>query len=198
MHALSVDAPKTGKWPDTTAACNVDSYPDFMMVPNRPSHISHKVLGRLFREVRDFEEIVNHVAPNSTVQMNNRLLFPGFQQYLPSVALAYAEYASQLRALLTLYGIKTEGEMLSGCFHKLKGDFGRERSDIAAVVRKLIQRLRADFRLSFFSEFRMEGERVPPIQVRKRKLFLNWKLRFQNIFSPCHMLLSGFKTKCIT
>ena len=167
-HSLAVDAPKTGIWPDTKG-CSASSYPDFMMVPNKPTYISHKVLGRLFREVRDFEEIMNHVVPNSTVQLDGRLIFPGYEQYIRAAAFTYAEYASQLQTLLTLYGIKTEGEMLSSCFHKLKGDFGRERSQIAVVVRKLIRQLRTEFRMSFFREFQMNGDRLLPRQVRAKK-----------------------------
>ena len=163
-HSLAVDAPKTGMWPDTLG-CKAKKHPDFMKVPNKPSYISHKVLGRLFREVRDFEEITNHVVPDSAVQLDGRLIFPGYEQYLSSAEMAYADYASQLTTLLTLYGIKTEGEMLSGCFHKLKGDFGRERSQVAFVVRKLIQQLRSDFRELFFKEFHLNGERLLPIQV---------------------------------
>jgi RNA-dependent RNA polymerase len=140
-----------------------------MMVPNKPTYISHKVIGRLFREVRDFEEIMNHVVPNSAVQLDGRLIFPGYEQHIRSAAFTYAEYASQLQTLLTLYGIKTEGEMLSSCFHKLKGDFGRERSQIAVVVRKLIRQLRTEFRMSFFREFQMNGDRLLPRQVRAKK-----------------------------
>ena len=139
-----------------------------MMVPNKPSYVSHRVLGRLFREVRDFEEMMNHVVPNSDVQLDGRLIFPGYDQYLRSAAITYAEYASQLQTLLTLYGIKTEGEMLSGCFYKLKGDFGRERSQVAVVVRKLIQQLRSEFRTTFFREFHMNGDRLLPRQVRAK------------------------------
>jgi hypothetical protein len=149
-----------------------------MMVPNKPSYVSHKVLGRLFREVRDFEEIMNHVVPNSDVQLDGRLIFPGYDQYLRSAATSHADYASQLQTLLTLYGIETEGEMLSGCFHKLRGDFGRERSQVAVVVRRLIQQLRTEFRANFFREFHMDGDRLLPGQVRAQdfcsnKCFIN-------------------------
>ena len=168
-HSLAVDAPKTGLWPDTKG-CSAKTYPDFMMVPNKPSYVSHKVLGRLFREVRDFEEIMNQVVPNSDVQLDGRLVFPGYDQYLRSAAITYADYASQLQTLLTLYGIETEGEMLSGCFHKLKGDFGRERTQIAVVVRKLIQQLRTEFRATFFREFLINGDRLLPRQVRAQNV----------------------------
>lgn len=186
-HSLAVDAPKTGMWPDT-AGCSAPRYPDFMMVPNKPSYVSHKVLGRLFREVRDFEEIMNHVVPESAVQLDGRLVFPGYEQYLRSAEIAYAEYASRLQTLLTLYGIKSEGEMLSGCFHKLKGDFGRERSQVAFVVRKLIQQLRADFRGWFFKEFHLNGERLFLTQVRAKKIY-----HIQHVNSNCffnHILRS--------
>lgn len=128
-----------------------------MMVAEKPVHTSHKVLGRLFHEVRDFEEIMNDSAQEKQVQIDCRLIFPGYQQYSESAVIAYTEYALQLQNLMTLYGIKSEGEMLSGYFYKLKGEFGRERSQIAVVVRKLIHQLRIEFRTLFFSEFQLDG-----------------------------------------
>ena len=93
-HAFAVDAPKTGQWVTRPAGLTPRTYPDFMRDPHKPSYVSHKVLGRLFRECRDFEEAK---MPSPGLQTNSALLQPGFQIYLESAKITYAEYASQVK-----------------------------------------------------------------------------------------------------
>ena len=162
-HSLAVDAPKTGMWP--SCPYNPSEHPDFMMNPTKPSYVSQKVIGKLFRECRDFEETMKHMLPATGVQYDAKFLVPGFRVYLRSAATTYQEYASEVKTLMTLYGIRSEGEVMSGCFHKLKGDFGRERSQIAGVVRKLLSQMRSNFRALFFQEFSKDDQRLSLGQI---------------------------------
>ena len=59
----------------------------------------------------------------------------------------------QLQTLMNLYGIETEGELLSGCFLKLHSRLGREKVEIADIVRQILAKIRENFRKKFFDEF---------------------------------------------
>lgn len=59
----------------------------------------------------------------------------------------------QLQTLMNLYGIETEGELLSGCFLKLHSRLGREKVEIADIVSRILAKIRENFRKKFFDEF---------------------------------------------
>ena len=54
---------------------------------------------------------------------------------------------------MNLYGIESEGELLSGCFSKLHSRLGREKVEIADIVSRILAKIRENFRKKFFEEF---------------------------------------------
>ena len=61
---------------------------------------------------------------------------------------------------MNLYGIETEGELLSGCFLKLHYRLGREKVEIANIVSRILAKIRENFRNKFFEEFDLaDGDR---------------------------------------
>ena len=54
---------------------------------------------------------------------------------------------------MNLYGIETEGELLSGCFLKLHSRLGREKVEIADIIGRILAKIRENFRRKFFEEF---------------------------------------------
>ena len=54
---------------------------------------------------------------------------------------------------MNLYGIETEGELVSGCFLKLHSRLGREKVEIADIIRRILAKIRENFRTKFFDQF---------------------------------------------
>ena len=54
---------------------------------------------------------------------------------------------------MNLYGVETEGELLSGCFLKLHSRLGREKVEIADIISRILAKIRENFRKKFFEEF---------------------------------------------
>ncbi|CAG8489996.1 3781_t:CDS:10, partial [Racocetra fulgida] len=93
LHSEAVDFPKT----------------DFMEKPDKPSYLSQKVLGRLYRsiEVSDFN-------PYTEIVFDDRLLVPGFEAYLDDARECKRDYDSEVRGLMNQYGILSEYEGADG------------------------------------------------------------------------------------
>lgn len=152
-HSRAVDAPKTGDWPEMPKEAKVTVFPDFMMKSDKPSYPSDKVLGKLYRECRAFKESIARDIPLKNPHIEAGLLVPGFQGYQQEAREAYEEYSSQLQTLMNLYGIETEGELVSGCFVKLHSRLGREKVEIAEIIRRILTKIRENCREKFFEEF---------------------------------------------
>ena len=54
---------------------------------------------------------------------------------------------------MSLYGIETEGELISGCFLKFHSHIGREKFEIAQITSRFLKNMRENFREKFFKEF---------------------------------------------
>ena len=130
LHSLAVDAPKTGLWQEVPVTARLREYPDFMMKSDKPSYPSQKILGKLYRECRNFQESMNFRPPRKTGHVDPSFLAQGFEAYVESARETLAEYTEHIENLLNLYGIQTEEELMSGCFYKLQKKLGRERQQV--------------------------------------------------------------------
>ena len=54
---------------------------------------------------------------------------------------------------MNLYGIETEGELISGCFSKFHSRIGREKFEITQITSRFLKKMRENFREKFFEEF---------------------------------------------
>lgn len=134
LHSLAVDAPKTGLWQEVPVAARLREYPDFMMKSDKPSYPSQKILGKLYRECRNFQESMNFRPPRKTGHVDPSFLTQGFEEYLESAHETLVDYAEHIENMLNLYGIQTEEELMSGCFYKLQKKLGRERQQVGYSV----------------------------------------------------------------
>ena len=132
LHSLAVDAPKTGLWQEVPVNARLREYPDFMMKTDKPSYPSQKILGKLYRECKNFQESMNFRPPRTTGHVNQRFLAQGFEEYVENARETLAEYTEHIENVLNLYGIQTEEELVSGCFYKLQKKLGRERQQVCS------------------------------------------------------------------
>ena len=171
LHSLAVDAPKTGEWPKMPKDARVAAFPDYMMKPDKPSYVSGKVLGKLYRGCRAFKDTISEV-PTKSAKVDSTLLVPGFESYLVDAGNLYEEYKDQLGTLMNLYGIETEAELLTGCFRKLQNRLGREKTEISEIVNRVLKETRITMRRKFFDEFGLDTTRHDDTEIKsdmKRK-----------------------------
>ncbi|GER31869.1 RNA-dependent RNA polymerase [Striga asiatica] len=152
LFSIAVDFPKTGVPADIPSHLRVKSYPDFMEKPDKPTYESNRIIGKLFREVKD---LAPHTAPirSFTRDVAQRaydpdLEVPGFQDYVDEAFDYKTEYDYKLGNLMEYYGIKTEAEILSGGIMKMSKTFDRRKDAeaVGAAVRSLRNEARAWFR----------------------------------------------------
>ena len=159
LHSLAVDAPKTGMWPKMPKMKPIKKYPDFMMKTDKPSYPSEKLLGKLYRRCRKFQDIASEKY-SQKMRVDQSFLLQGHDMYLEEAEEMYQLYGDKMQALMRLYGIATEAEVFTGCFLKLRNRLRKEKTEIAEIVGDLLFAMRSDFRRQFFNEFNVDGQQL--------------------------------------
>lgn len=152
LFSIAVDFPKTGIPAEIPPNLRVKEYPDFMDKPDKTAYKSERIIGKLFREVKDItpqaalptsfteREAQNWYDPDMEVE--------GFEECIDEAIYYKSEYDFKLGNLMEYYGIKTEAEILSGAIMKTSKTFDR-RKDAEAIglaVRALRNEVRSWFK----------------------------------------------------
>lgn len=146
VHALAVDAPKTGKWQSVPQEVKdeLKRYPDFMMKSDKPSYPSTKVLGEIFRECNKY--ISDALDPSeSRSRMRPRLdsafKVEGYDEYIVAAYNYCKTYNAELLSIMQMYGIETEAEIVSGSISTVYSRLKSELDDVQENVQVLKQHL---------------------------------------------------------
>ncbi|KAG8366468.1 hypothetical protein BUALT_Bualt17G0083100 [Buddleja alternifolia] len=152
LFSIAVDFPKTGVPAEIPPHLRVKEYPDFMDKPDKTTYESHRVIGKLFREVKDiaphttsFKSFTKEAARRS---YDLDMEVDGFKDYVDEAFDYKTEYDYKLGNLMDYYGIKTEGEILSGGIMKMSKTFDRRKDaeSIGVAVRSLRNEARSWFK----------------------------------------------------
>lgn len=151
LFSIAVDFPKTGVPAEIPRELRVQTYPDFMEKPDKPTYKSECVIGKLFRAVKDIAPDESS-AKSFTKEVALRSYDPdleveGFRDYLQDAFDYKTEYDYKLGNLMDYYEIKTEAELLSGSIIKMSKSFDRRKvaDDIGLAVKSLRKEARAWF-----------------------------------------------------
>ncbi|KAH6798690.1 RNA-dependent RNA polymerase 1 [Perilla frutescens var. frutescens] len=152
LFSIAVDFPKTGVPAEIPPHLRVKEYPDFMEKPDKTTYESQRIIGKLFREVKD-------IAPHATSlrsftrevarrSYDTDMEVDGFRDYIDRAFDCKTEYDYKLGNLLDYYGIKTEAEILSGSIMKMSKTFDRRKDAeaIGVAVRSLRNEARSWFK----------------------------------------------------
>ncbi|KAG8366464.1 hypothetical protein BUALT_Bualt17G0082700 [Buddleja alternifolia] len=152
LFSIAVDFPKTGVPAEIPPHIRVKEYPDFMEKLDKPTYESHRVIGKLFREVKD-------IAPHTTSfkyfnkeaarrSYDPEMEVDGFKDYVDEAFDYKTEYDYKLGNLMDYYGIKSEAEVLSGGIMKMSKTFDRRKDaeSIGAAVKSLRSEARSLFK----------------------------------------------------
>ncbi|KAF7133458.1 hypothetical protein RHSIM_Rhsim09G0088700 [Rhododendron simsii] len=160
LHSIAVDFPKTGVPAEIPRELRVQMYPDFMGKTDKPTYKSKRVLGKLFRAVKNIapetsstKSFTREVAQSS---YDPDLEVDGFRDYLVDAFDYKTEYDYKLGNLMDYYEINTEAELLSGSIMRMTSS--SERNKDAEDVGLAVKALRMEARTWFDAD--AEGEDV--------------------------------------
>ncbi|KAL5721911.1 RNA-directed RNA polymerase [Ranunculus cassubicifolius] len=151
LFSIAVDFNKTGIPAVIPPRLQVREYPDFMEKPDKPTYESPRVIGKLFRAVKDIAPHTNHIK-SFTKEIAKRtydhdMEVEGFEDYIDDAHYYKGEYDFKLANLMDYYGIKTEPEILGGTIMKMSKSFDirRDVEAIGLAVRSLKKEARKWF-----------------------------------------------------
>ncbi|KAJ7954357.1 RNA-dependent RNA polymerase [Quillaja saponaria] len=151
LFSVAVDFPKTGIAAVIPPKLHVKEYPDFMEKPDKPTYESPRVIGKLFREVKDIAPHTSSTSP-FTREVAERSYDPdmevdGFEEYIDDAFNYKTNYDYKLGNLMDYYGIKTEAEILSGNIMRMSKSFTKRRD--AEAITMAVRSLRKEARTWF-------------------------------------------------
>ncbi|CAL8080579.1 unnamed protein product [Prunus armeniaca] len=142
LNSHAVDSPKTGVVVKVPSHLRVHEFPDFMEKVDKPTYESKRVIGQLFRQVKDLELASDSPSNSATIKaftMEVALKFydpdmevDGFENYVKDAINYKREYDYKLGNLIDDYGFKTEAEILTGSITTVSKRFNGE-NDLESI-----------------------------------------------------------------
>lgn len=154
LAATAVDFPKTGKIVSMPQSLRPKVYPDFMGKDDAISYKSEKILGRLYRSIK--EATSDDSVPEETSTLNDLpydtdMEVPGASDFIFSAWQYKCSYETQLNALLNQYGVHSEAELVTDHICSLPRYNSRKQGDIKERLKNAYSALRKEFRTIFES-----------------------------------------------
>ncbi|XP_060190748.1 RNA-dependent RNA polymerase 1-like [Lycium barbarum] len=152
LFSIAVDFPKTGVPAEVPSRLRPKEYLDFMEKPDKQMYYSERVIGKLFRKVKDkapqSSSIATFTRDVASRSYDADLEVDGFEDYIDEAFDYKTEYDNKLGNLMDYYGIKREAEILSGGIMKASKTFDRRRDAeaIGVAVRSLRKEARTCFK----------------------------------------------------
>ncbi|MQM13921.1 hypothetical protein Taro_046848 [Colocasia esculenta] len=155
LAALAVDFPKTGKIVNMPHDLKPKLYPDFMGKDDFLSYKSEKILGKLYRKIRDtWEEDVltsdlELILKHEDIPYDTDLDISGASEFLVGAWSKKCSYDAQLNALLGQYKVQTEGEVATGHIWSLPKYTSRKLGEMKERLKLSYLALNKEFRQFF-------------------------------------------------
>jgi RNA-dependent RNA polymerase len=149
LHSQAVDFPKTGIPAIIPPELRAKQFPDFMEKPDKPTYRSKKVLGELYRSIKEEE-----YEPYTDSEFDESLRVDGYEKYLENARILKAEYDLNVKGLMNQFGVMTEFEVTSGYIVNTitKVDKKKPRDIVKSVMDAFIP-IRKCYRKKFEEEF---------------------------------------------
>lgn len=148
MHSTAVDFAKTGVSNKIPPELKPSKYPDFMENKNKEMYESEKVIGVLYRQAKDF--VFQPSSEDSPV-----LSEPHPDLRAPAQEL-YDRYKAEIRAIMNLFNIETEAELLTGEVAKYSKFYNnnkkKRREEIRTKLKDVVGKLMAGLTLRFIEK----------------------------------------------
>lgn len=162
LAATAVDFPKTGKMVNMPTSLKPKFYPDFMDKDDHHSYKSEKILGRLYRKIKDASDEDNSSELISVYQdlpYDENLEIHGASEYLFEAWEAKCSYDQQLNALLGQFRVDKEGEVVTGHLCSMRKLNSRKQGDVKERLKNAYYALNKKYRRAF------EDIGIDPLQL---------------------------------
>ncbi|KAI6680171.1 hypothetical protein NL676_034052 [Syzygium grande] len=168
LAATAVDFPKTGKLVTMPRHLKPKQYPDFMGKEEFQTYKSTKILGRLYRQIKDtYDEDLNSSEPYcipKDIPYDTSLEVPGAADFISKAWDHKCSYDRQLSGLLGQYKVNNEEELVTGHVWSMPKYASCKQGDLKERLKHSYTALRKDFREKFemldsYSELLSDEER---------------------------------------
>ncbi|KAJ8648444.1 hypothetical protein MRB53_001467 [Persea americana] len=150
QSSIAVDYAKTGVPAEFPPHLHIKEYPDFMEKPNGPTYKSRRVIGKLFRAIKNIA--IPTVQSLFTKEDARKTYDPdmeveGFENYIEDASFYKEQYGIKLCNLMDHYGIKTEAEIVSGNLLEMTKSYTQKKDGetIALEMKTLTKEVRTWF-----------------------------------------------------
>lgn len=153
LAATAVDFPKTGKLVTMPSHLKPKLYPDFMGKEQHQSYKSTKILGRLYRRIKDaYDEDIDAPDLNNVggdIPYDTDLEVPGSADFIADAWEQKCSYDGQLSALLGQYKVKREEEVVTGQIWSMPKYNSKKQGELKERLKHSYSALRKEFRQTF-------------------------------------------------
>ncbi|XP_047325026.1 RNA-dependent RNA polymerase 6 [Impatiens glandulifera] len=154
LAAIAVDFPKTGKIVTMPHKLRPQLYPDFMGKDKFQTYKSKKVIGRLYRHVKNvYEKDIETCSDMSfnleDIPYDKELEISGSEEFIEEALKLKCSYDGKLSALLSQYKVTREEEIVTGHIWSMPKYVSRKRGDLQEKLRHIYSALRKEFRQQF-------------------------------------------------
>ncbi|EEF46969.1 RNA-dependent RNA polymerase 6 [Ricinus communis] len=160
LAATAVDFPKTGKLVTMPPHLKPKLYPDFMGKEDYQSYNSNKILGRLYRQVKDDynddDDDDDDAATSSELNLvrgdipyDKDLEVSGSSDYILDAWDQKCSYDGQLKGLLAQYKVKREEEVVTGHIWSMPKCNSRKQGELKERLKQSYHSLKKEFRQVF-------------------------------------------------
>ncbi|XXG40884.1 hypothetical protein AAC387_Pa01g1485 [Persea americana] len=150
QSSIAVDYAKTGVPAEFPPHLHVKEYPDFMEKPNGPTYKSKRVIGKLFRAIKNIaiptvESLFTKEDARKTYDPDMEV--GGFENYIEDARFYKEQYGIKLCNLMDHYGIKTEAEIVSGNLLEMTKSYTKKKDGetIELAMKTLTKEVRTWF-----------------------------------------------------
>ncbi|XP_047972265.1 RNA-dependent RNA polymerase 6 [Salvia hispanica] len=154
LAAIAVDFPKTGKIVSMPPDLKPQMYPDFMGKEELQSYKSAKILGKLYRRVRDaydldYEASSQLTYPAEHIFYDQELEVAGSKDFIADAWSCKCSYDGQLIGLLGQYKVNSEDEVVTGHIWSMPKFSSKKQGELKERLKHAYSALRKDYRKIF-------------------------------------------------
>lgn len=155
LAALAVDFPKTGKIVTLPNELRPKMYPDFMGKPDSQSYKSDRILGQLYRRIKEAyfdSDSTSAPEPKFTphdILYDTDLDLPGSDQFISAAWDLKCSYVGQIHGLLAQYKVSKEEEIVTGHVWSMPKYNSRKVGELKEKLKHAYSCLKREFRQHF-------------------------------------------------
>ncbi|CAF4083207.1 unnamed protein product [Adineta steineri] len=190
MHSTAVDFAKNGVSAQRlTADLRPPIYPHFMEKRYKLNYHSETILGRLYDEVKRFENNLNvnreHNGSNKSSFPYQALIVDGSDIFMAAAMTTKNEYNSELKRVMRQYGIQSEAELVSGYILKFTTkQYSKQaktfelRNEISHAVKTIQDKYLRIFYEEIYNHAHDADQLLETVQWADVSKKLTWKSQF--------------------